>query len=57
MADVWDADFHELRVDREEAAELFAGKYRGSIRLQLGLYCTQEEFEAERKEVLERLFS
>lgn len=56
MADIWDTDYHELRVNRGDA-ELFAERYRGSMRLQLGLICTEDEFEAERKSVLDRLFS
>lgn len=57
MPSVWDTDFHELRVDKEGEVEFFARRHRGSMRLQLGLYCTQEEFDVEEKKVLDRLFS
>ena len=49
--DIWDTDFKEPRIDRELTLA-FAAKHRGSIRLAMGLFYTNEEWEAIRKKVL-----
>jgi|GEM_PF-722517 len=51
--DIWDIDLGDIRVDKELTKGL-AGKYRGSVRLALGLICTKEEFEEEKRRVLNR---
>lgn len=48
---IWDADFKEPRIDRELTLA-FAAKHRGSIRLAMGLFYTDEEWERIRKKVL-----
>jgi len=49
--DIWDTDFKEPRIDRSLTLA-FAAKHRGSIRLAMGLFYTNEEWEAIRKKVL-----
>lgn len=49
--DIWDTDFKEPRFDRDLTLA-FATKHRGSVRLAMGLFYTNEEWEAIRKKVL-----
>ena len=49
--DIWDIDFKEPRIDRNLTLA-FAAKHRGSIRLSMGLFYTDEEWETIRKKVL-----
>lgn len=51
--DIWDIDLGDIKVDKELTKGV-AGKYRGSVRLALGLICTKEEFEEEKRRVLNR---
>jgi len=49
--DIWDTDFKEPRIDRDLTLA-FATKHRGSVRLSMGLFYTDEEWKAIRKKVL-----
>lgn len=50
--DVWDQDFQDLNIDDPESADPFDVKHRGSLRLKLGLYYTEEEYDKTRKKIL-----
>jgi len=49
--DIWNTDFKEPRIDRNLTLE-FSAKHRGSVRLAMGLFYTDKEWEAIRKKVL-----
>lgn len=49
--DIWDTDFKEPRIERNLTLK-FATKHRGSVRLAMGLFYTDEEWERIRKKVL-----
>lgn len=51
IRDVWDAEFGDLVIDKELTRD-FSTKHRGSIRISNGLFCTKEEFIAEKKKIL-----
>ncbi|RJS84568.1 hypothetical protein CW713_02395 [Methanophagales archaeon] len=53
--DIWgtDFDFDEIKVDKE-LTKRFATAYRGGVRLAMGLICTKEEFEEDKKRALSR---
>ena len=44
-------EFGELDVDRDLIQE-FSARHRGSVRISMGLFCTKNEFEKEKNEVL-----
>ncbi|MEA1999301.1 MAG: hypothetical protein U9N61_08270 [Euryarchaeota archaeon] len=49
--DIWDLEFGELDVDIDLIQE-FSARHRGSVRISMGLFCTKNEFEKEKKRVL-----
>jgi len=52
--EVWDTDFSDLKVD-ENARELtksLANRFRGGVRISLGKFYTDEEWESRRKKIL-----
>ncbi len=49
--DIWDTDFKEPKIDRDLTIA-FSSKHRGSVRLAMGLFYTDEEWKAMRKRVL-----
>ncbi len=51
--DIWDIDFKEPKFDRDLTSK-FSSKHRGSVRLSMGLFYTDEEWAQKRKEVLNR---
>ncbi len=53
MDDIWDKDFGDIVVDRTKVKD-FSGKYRGSIRMGLGLFFSNGEYENWRKEELKK---
>ena len=50
-ADVWDDDYRQPEYDRKLTV-MFGHKHRGSIRLALGLFHTDKEWEQERAKIL-----
>jgi len=53
--DIWDTDFDfgEIKVDKE-LTKWFVTARRGSARLAMGLICTKEEFEEDKRRILNR---
>ena len=49
--DIWDIDFQEPKFDRDLTVS-FGSKHRGSIRLSMGLFYTDEEWNEIRQDVL-----
>jgi hypothetical protein len=53
-SDVWDRELREIKIDREELVKN-ADRYRmGSVRLALGRVCTREQFESEKRRILQK---
>jgi hypothetical protein len=50
--DIWDVEFKPPVIDRN-LTMVFGSKHRGSIRLSMGLFYTDEEWNKIRKRVLE----
>ncbi len=49
--DVWDIDFGDVVVDREKTKK-FSYRYRGSVRMALGLFFSNDEYNHWRERVL-----
>ena len=49
--DVWNTDFKKPRIE-QDLTLMFAAKHRGSVRLAMGLFYTNEEWETIRRKVL-----
>ena len=49
VEDVWDMDFSKPKIDRE-LTKLFSSKHRGSVRISMGLFLTDEEWEKIKEE-------
>lgn len=50
--DIWDTDFKKPRINRDLTLE-FAHKHRGSVRISMGLFLSDEEWEEVRRKVSE----
>lgn len=50
--DIWDIGFRDAEFDRELTVA-FGSKHRGSVRLAMGLFYTNEEWEEIRRRVLQ----
>lgn len=48
---IWDKDFGEIVIDREKTKK-FSYRYRGSIRMALGLFFSNDEYDHWREKVL-----
>jgi len=49
--DIWDIDFKEPKFDRDLTLA-FSSKHRGSVRLAMGLFYTDDEWKKIREKVL-----
>ena len=50
---VWDKDFGEIIVDREKTKK-FSYRYRGSMRMTMGLFFSKNEYNQWRDKVLSK---
>lgn len=51
--DVWDKDFSEIVIDRDKTNK-FSHRYRGSMRMSMGLFFSNNEYNHWRDKVLSR---
>lgn len=52
-ADVWDRDFGDIIVDKEKTMR-FSYRYRGSMRMAMGLFFSNDEYDCWRDAVLSK---
>lgn len=52
--EIWDTDFSDLKINEEtrEMTKSLAHRFRGGVRISLGKFYTDEEFEKRRKKIL-----
>ena len=51
--DVWDKDYSDIKIDREETSK-FSHRYRGSMRMSMGLFFSNDEYDYWRNKILAR---
>jgi len=51
--DIWDKDFGDIIVDREKTKR-FSYRYRGSMRMSMGLFFSNNEYDCWRNAVLSK---
>ena len=51
--DVWDIDFSDIVIDRDKNSK-FSHRYRGSMRMSMGLFYSNNEYNHWRDKVLSR---
>ena len=51
--DVWDIDFSDIVIDRDKNSK-FSYRYRGSMRMSMGLFFSNDEYNHWRDKVLSR---
>lgn len=57
LNEIIDRDFGELKITKDNKDEIIknAQRYGGSVRMQMGLFYTNEEYEKYREKVLSKL--
>jgi len=50
---VWDKDFGDIVIDREKTKQ-FSYRYRGSMRMTMGLFFSNDEYDQWRDKVLSK---